>query len=64
MVLAATNRPDAIEPALRRPGRFDREVDVGVPNAMYVTQLSAKFQVISNQYIFSYVFSWLYVFHC
>ncbi|XP_038062982.1 ATPase family protein 2 homolog [Patiria miniata] len=33
MVLGATNRPDAIDPALRRPGRFDREIEIGVPNA-------------------------------
>lgn len=31
VVLAATNRPDAIDEALRRPGRFDRELEVGVP---------------------------------
>ncbi|XP_022086133.1 spermatogenesis-associated protein 5-like isoform X2 [Acanthaster planci] len=33
MVLGATNRPDAVDPALRRPGRFDREIEIGVPNA-------------------------------
>jgi cell division protease FtsH len=32
VVLAATNRPDALDPALRRPGRFDREVIVPLPN--------------------------------
>ena len=31
-VLAATNRPAALDPALRRPGRLDREVTIGVPN--------------------------------
>src|SRR5579862_1279329 len=32
IVLAATNRPDALDPALRRPGRFDREVTVPLPD--------------------------------
>jgi transitional endoplasmic reticulum ATPase len=31
VVIAATNIPDSIDPALRRPGRFDRELDIGVP---------------------------------
>nr|XP_033776141.1 spermatogenesis-associated protein 5-like protein 1 [Geotrypetes seraphini]XP_033776142.1 spermatogenesis-associated protein 5-like protein 1 [Geotrypetes seraphini] len=31
IVMAATNRPDALDPALRRPGRFDREVVIGTP---------------------------------
>lgn len=31
IVLAATNLPNVIDPALRRPGRFDREIDIGVP---------------------------------
>ena len=32
IVIGATNRPDSIDPALRRPGRLDREVYIGVPN--------------------------------
>ena len=33
VVLAATNRIDAVDPALRRGGRFDREIEIGAPNA-------------------------------
>ena len=33
VVLGATNRPDSVDPALRRPGRFDREMEISVPNA-------------------------------
>ena len=32
--MAATNRPNSIDPALRRFGRFDREVDIGIPDAV------------------------------
>ena len=32
IVIGATNRPDAVDPALRRPGRFDREIEITVPN--------------------------------
>lgn len=33
VVLGATNRPNALDPAIRRPGRFDREVEISIPNA-------------------------------
>ncbi|WP_454650966.1 CDC48 family AAA ATPase [Bradyrhizobium liaoningense] len=32
IVMAATNRPNSLDPALRRPGRFDREIAIGIPN--------------------------------
>ncbi len=32
IVIAATNRPNAIDPALRRPGRFDREIEIRIPD--------------------------------
>ncbi|HET7929522.1 MAG TPA: ATP-dependent zinc metalloprotease FtsH [Actinomycetota bacterium] len=32
VVLAATNRPEVLDPALLRPGRFDRQVEIGLPN--------------------------------
>lgn len=32
IVIGATNREDSVDPALRRPGRFDREIEIGIPN--------------------------------
>ncbi|XP_042064154.1 cell division control protein 48 homolog C-like [Salvia splendens] len=43
LVIGATNRPDAIDPALRRPGRFDREIALGVPNE------AARIEILSMQ---------------
>uniref|UniRef100_A0A7S0HIX5 Vesicle-fusing ATPase n=1 Tax=Phaeocystis antarctica TaxID=33657 RepID=A0A7S0HIX5_9EUKA len=45
MVVAATNRPSVIDPALRRFGRFDREVDLGIPDhdgRLAILQIKAK----------------------
>ncbi|CAN4091268.1 unnamed protein product [Withania somnifera] len=41
LVIGATNRPDAIDPALRRPGRFDREIALGIPDE------NARVQILS-----------------
>jgi len=40
IVIAATNIPNAIDPALRRPGRFDREIEIGIPNE------NARFEIL------------------
>lgn len=42
LVIGATNRPDVIDPALRRPGRFDREFYLGVPDE------SSRAQILSR----------------
>lgn len=34
VIIGATNRPNSIDPALRRFGRFDREIDIGVPDEL------------------------------
>ncbi|NWU78176.1 SPA5L protein, partial [Onychorhynchus coronatus] len=44
VIVAATNRPDALDPALRRPGRFDREVIIGTPT---VTQRRSILQLLT-----------------
>ena len=41
VVIAATNRPDSIDPALRRPGRFDREMEIGIPDDL------GRFEILS-----------------
>ncbi|XP_060116071.1 ATPase family gene 2 protein homolog B [Heteronotia binoei] len=45
VIIAATNRPDALDPALRRPGRIDREVIIGTPT---VSQRKSILQLITS----------------
>ncbi|XP_053108058.1 ribosome biogenesis protein SPATA5 isoform X2 [Hemicordylus capensis] len=42
LVLGATNHPHALDPALRRPGRFDKEIEIGVPNAQDRLEILSK----------------------
>lgn len=39
LVIGATNRPDSIDPAMRRAGRFDREICLGIPNVKSRVQI-------------------------
>merc|ERR1739842_35742 len=42
IIMAATNRPNSIDPALRRFGRFDREVDIGIPDAVGIPMSTSR----------------------
>ena len=55
VVIGATNRPDAIDPALRRPGRFDRELVFTLPNA------SARRAILDIHTGNSYILAWCYI---
>ena len=44
IVIGATNIPEVLDPALRRPGRFDREIEIGVPNT------EARLQILRHSY--------------
>ncbi|CAI8499871.1 unnamed protein product [Hanseniaspora opuntiae] len=43
-IVGATNRPNAIDPALRRPGRFDQELEIGIPD------MDARFEILLKQF--------------
>lgn len=52
LVIGATNRPDSIDPALRRAGRFDKEICVGIPDrqsrAQILKLLTSKLKLSEN----------------
>ncbi len=56
IVIGATNRPDALDPALRRPGRFDREIVIGVPDRngrKEILQIHTRGMPLGREYLFS-----------
>uniref|UniRef100_A0A3Q3B6P0 Transitional endoplasmic reticulum ATPase n=1 Tax=Kryptolebias marmoratus TaxID=37003 RepID=A0A3Q3B6P0_KRYMA len=51
VVMAATNRPNSVDPALRRFGRFDREIDIGIPDStgrLEILQIHTKNMKLAN----------------
>lgn len=62
VVIAATNRPNSIDPALRRFGRFDREIDIGIPDAigrLEILRIHTKNMKLADDVDLEQVFSWL-----
>jgi len=60
VVIAATNRPNSIDAALRRFGRFDREIDIGIPDAigrLEVLRIHTKKMKLANDVDLEKVFS-------
>ncbi len=58
IIIAATNRPDILDPALLRPGRFDREITVGLPDILArkaILEVHAKNKPVSKQVNFKTV---------
>ena len=65
LIIAATNRPDSIDPAMRRPGRLDREIEIGrliyfllylmhvVQHSMHVYMFAYK-TIINNMFIVTF----------
>ena len=51
IVMAATNRPNALDPALRRPGRFDMEIEIPIPNEegrLEILQIHARYMPLDT----------------
>jgi SpoVK/Ycf46/Vps4 family AAA+-type ATPase len=61
MVIAATNRPNVIDTALRRFGRFDREIDVGIPDEKVKLLLSCIYLKHLKIFIHSLVHIYIYI---
>lgn len=55
VVIAATNRPNVIDPALRRFGRFDRELDIGIPDEQGRLEVSVSVSVSVSYLHLSFV---------
>ena len=58
IVMGATNRPNSIDPALRRFGRFDREIDIGVPDEvgrLEVVRIHTKNMKLSEDVSFNHL---------
>lgn len=58
VVIGATNRIDAIDPALRRPGRFDREIEIGVPDRLdriEIFQIHTRGMPLSDEVNIEYI---------
>lgn len=60
IIIAATNRPDVLDPALLRPGRFDRQVTVSLPDVSEreaILKVHAKNKILSNNVTLKYLAS-------
>ncbi len=58
VVIGATNRVDAVDPALRRPGRFDREIEIGVPSRegrKEIMQIHTRSMPLDNSFDIDYL---------
>ncbi|MEM2727164.1 MAG: CDC48 family AAA ATPase [Archaeoglobaceae archaeon] len=63
IVIGATNRIDAVDPALRRPGRFDREIEIGVPDRegrFEILQIHTRNMPLEPKYLREFVIEALY----